>query len=610
MMIMTSDPSPALHGAAKSVAEEEEEREEGFRLLLGGTLRLEDLSGVAGWDRDGGENDPDDECKRSFTEKATTGADLPGAEAVKEEPDDIGPIFSLAHVSCCGDDYDSSATEGTAAMAKRRGAAAVVASDSRPKVRVVRVSADRGCGLVAAACLRRGAAAFTERAAVACQIPSGPLLARGASSRDLGSRGDPLFGVWACQNCFRSLEPCPLGLPLPELWPIAGDYNEDSESSPSELVARHRQCCAVRCGACSSGFCSRQCHDRIQEELGSCCSVRSATDVLLRHLGDAGDLVGENDPSAADSQHDEVANESLSWDQLPALAVAVRALLRCLHQYRQSPASKDPGDDILERTAFQGLCGESSDVVPLELGLAVPNPQLPSSSRPTEKVLASDCSFEQRQPDCASCAQVTANAKPSSPTVGRTLEPIYRQLRELWVMTESEAAVFDLVLFQRLSAVAARNGVEMVPQSPFSTYYQSLLRATGGRGTARHGQAVAQVAAALSDGSTDRLERGMDRRVQSRVSPAVAAIFPLASRLNHDCRPTCELVSGYADCHVDVRLLRDVMQGEELTINYVGRFGGRNKNREQRQLELRRRYLFQCSCDLCNLESGRVSSSS
>ena len=96
----------------------------------------------------------------------------------------------------------------------------------------------------------------------------------------------------------------------------------------------------------------------------------------------------------------------------------------------------------------------------------------------------------------------------------------------------------------------------------------------------------------------------MDRRVQEKVSPSLVTIFPLTSRINHDCEPNAELVTSFVDSHVDVRLVRVVHGGEEITINYVGRFGGRNKSLECRQTELRRKYLFVCRCRLCRVASG------
>ena len=53
-----------------------------------------------------------------------------------------------------------------------------------------------------------------------------------------------------------------------------------------------------------------------------------------------------------------------------------------------------------------------------------------------------------------------------------------------------------------------------------------------------------------------------------------AAVFPLASSLNHSCDPNCE-VAYVDDARVLVVARRTLKPGEELTIAYVGRGRGR-----------------------------------
>ena len=73
-----------------------------------------------------------------------------------------------------------------------------------------------------------------------------------------------------------------------------------------------------------------------------------------------------------------------------------------------------------------------------------------------------------------------------------------------------------------------------------------------------------------------------------------AALFPLASGLNHSCAPNCELAFA-EDNSAHVVTTRAVALGEELTISYVDAGGADDERRE----ELRETYGFECACARC-----------
>ena len=75
-----------------------------------------------------------------------------------------------------------------------------------------------------------------------------------------------------------------------------------------------------------------------------------------------------------------------------------------------------------------------------------------------------------------------------------------------------------------------------------------------------------------------------------------AAVFPLASGLNHSCAPNCE-VAFAEDNSVFVVTTRAVALGEELTISYIDANGADDERRE----ELRETYGFECACARCAL---------
>ena len=145
---------------------------------------------------------------------------------------------------------------------------------------------------------------------------------------------------------------------------------------------------------------------------------------------------------------------------------------------------------------------------------------------------------------------------------------------------------------------AARNGFGILTQSPFKSYYAALLRSAGGRGSDKHEALKEQVARALGS-ETGQLERGMDRKIEEVVAVEIAAIFPLTARINHACQPNAQVRSQeFVDCHMDLVALKDIEEGEEITISYIlTRDGARHRRSRQRELEAK--YLFTCDCALC-----------
>ena len=73
-------------------------------------------------------------------------------------------------------------------------------------------------------------------------------------------------------------------------------------------------------------------------------------------------------------------------------------------------------------------------------------------------------------------------------------------------------------------------------------------------------------------------------------------LFPLCSILNHSCYPNVIYTSHLAS--LSMRVIREVAVGEELTVNYVGLYGGR----WERRRELRESKKFDCRCRRCVLQ--------
>ncbi|KAI9598568.1 hypothetical protein BDF19DRAFT_346444, partial [Syncephalis fuscata] len=70
-------------------------------------------------------------------------------------------------------------------------------------------------------------------------------------------------------------------------------------------------------------------------------------------------------------------------------------------------------------------------------------------------------------------------------------------------------------------------------------------------------------------------------------------VYPVASLLNHSCRPNC--IYRFDGVQLQVIAQRPISAGEELTISYIDWIYGPNERTNQ----LERQYFFQCQCLRC-----------
>lgn len=505
------------------VSDEDEEKEEGLRLLLGG-LSLHDIKETV-W-------------REEVIDDSSCGNDKLLQESVPR-CSSKAPVLERQIKAPVYRDVPS--TELSNVVYHR---AYKAFSDGRcltppPALKIVEI-AGKGKGLLATEFIPKGSILFTESAAVASQMP------------DLSS-SEYLLPVRACQNCFRSMEPIsklevgsgasssPAPLPLPHLWPVAPFDNSctpemESNSTVTDQFGR------IKC-PCGSWFCSKYCHDQFSSQLGErgCCR-------LVHVLQNT--LPGLLDPDV---------------ELQSAVVLALRMFVITLHRFRQTGGSLDGPIDCVDE--FTGLCGTAADMNELEIGV----PTQANSSTQHKKF---------------------------------TLKPWYHQLKIILSLEESEQKALSLEYLHRLAAVAARNAVDLTMQSPFTPYYNALIRAAGGRASPKQEQFRHQVARSLGSDS-GQLDRGMDARVGKLVASDVSAIFPLTARINHACEPNAQICSPFMDCRIDVIALNDISAGTEITISYIatGRGIGR-KTRQRRQRELQAKYLFLCTCAKCSKEAG------
>ena len=356
------------------------------------------------------------------------------------------------------------------------------------------------------------------------------------------------ISIRACQCCFRSLEPITKlsdKLPCADLWPVAPplEFQEQEHNGchpNNKRVDKHGR---IQCIDCQALFCNRHCLAKFQDEYDSCCSLSRIQKALLEFM-----LCANNDDSMVSS------------DTAP-ITLAARMFCHIVQYYRSHDAS-------IEGHFLSGFCGTADNLNALELGIQQ-----------------------------STTIEDDGN---NSPCTSFTLKPVYDILVTiLGINTRDEREALSLELFHALAAKAARNGFGLRTQSPFKAYYAGILRKSSGRRDSIEHQAwMKQIAQALF--GKEQLERGMDRWIDEMVAPEICGAFPLTARCNHSCAPNAEVRREFADAHIDVVAVRDIVPGEEILISYIGVQPGYDKRSTiQRRRELQAKYLFFCDCTVC-----------
>ena len=97
----------------------------------------------------------------------------------------------------------------------------------------------------------------------------------------------------------------------------------------------------------------------------------------------------------------------------------------------------------------------------------------------------------------------------------------------------------------------------------------------------------------------------MDAALRASCAVEAAAVFGLAASANHACDPNCAAESAFDAPTIEFVAQRAIQRGEEITISYFdvtavcGASADAKVAAGRRRKLLRRNYLFDCACDLC-----------
>jgi len=461
----------------------------------------------------------------------------------------------------------------------------------KPPVQILdRSHENEGNILIATKRVPKGQVIFTEKALEGIQLPT-------PSSTTTTTTGNNLYAVRACQNCFKSLEPASClsskEIPFSELWPVP-EYESEIDnplSEPQDCVSievessdagtkkknnkfsLHAKSGRITCRDCGAIFCNRYCAKQHLETIGDCCRCTRAIEALVRVVTSS---ERERLSPILDDGDDEDRKEEDDFASFvkidPVLVLATRMFLAQVQLYRKG--NRDGNDELSGGSAvdalFYGLCGEANDIQALGFGVAS-----------TEANKDTD--------------------NPRLPPLQEEYDAIADEI-ELEMSERESDGPFPLRQFHKMVAIGQRNSISLTTGSPFRTYYQAMIRKTGGRGSSLQQQVVADVARLL--GSKDgKLSRDMDRMVEEKCVVKMGGIFTLTARMNHSCKPNAEIRGQeYVDCNIDVVAKEDIHKGEEICISYLN-LGNIPSNsasaRNRRRRELGARYLFHCECPRC-----------
>lgn len=99
----------------------------------------------------------------------------------------------------------------------------------------------------------------------------------------------------------------------------------------------------------------------------------------------------------------------------------------------------------------------------------------------------------------------------------------------------------------------------------------------------------------------DDLYMKMDEFSGQFLNVEGSGLYSMQSKINHSCDPNCEIVFPQSNHVLQVTALRDIQQGEEVSISYLDECA-LTRSRHSRQKVLKENYMFICQCSKCHTE--------
>jgi len=93
---------------------------------------------------------------------------------------------------------------------------------------------------------------------------------------------------------------------------------------------------------------------------------------------------------------------------------------------------------------------------------------------------------------------------------------------------------------------------------------------------------------------------------QGSTTQFPTAMLPILAKVNHSCRPNAEFSWNEKHGCEDLRAVKDIYKGEELTSCYLDITAQGRITRDERRMLLQKGYGFTCSCEACHMDEQEV----
>lgn len=158
--------------------------------------------------------------------------------------------------------------------------------------------------------------------------------------------------------------------------------------------------------------------------------------------------------------------------------------------------------------------------------------------------------------------------------------------------------VINLSNYRKLNGAILRNAQTIHPLSSFHLF---LGENTGKKGEKGEGERKRDILSELSVGEKQLGEFMVSKEMRELCPVKGEGMFSVANCMNHSCSPNVMSSSSFDDHRVCFVAIREIEEGEELTIAYVDE----NLPFNERQKKLRELYHFTCTCLLCTSQSKK-----
>ncbi|KPI89380.1 hypothetical protein ABL78_1506 [Leptomonas seymouri] len=209
---------------------------------------------------------------------------------------------------------------------------------------------------------------------------------------------------------------------------------------------------------------------------------------------------------------------------------------------------------------------------------------LPTAASSTAELAAHAASFKASKADPMAIPEVMSVYAVEERTKAEMCSESVALLHRLFAVTEEERAYLCATRWSELMGAVLLNGQDRSPPSPYDLHCELVSCLPDGEALMKEFERKVLQTSSLTDtGDLSHSSRGQ-------------GIYGVGCLFNHSCEPNLSVqYTASNDETLSVVALRDIADGEELTISYIDT----SLPHVERQQQLFEHYLFECRCTRC-----------